>query len=366
MPSDCNRKYLSKRSFHSIAENRVFPETYNVVTIIIPTCNRAQFLREALTSVQRQTARQAIEKIIVSENSASNESQAVCNEFDSLPIHYVQQNPPGSTLDNFKWLVEQAKSESLIAMLHDDDWWAPGHLEAATNVLATRPDCAAVYSNFIETIGPSYPGQLFSYGWFIWLASGCDYDKPVIMLDKVCVTLICLLNFAFHYSSLVARAEAMRQAFQRVVASGNLYDNDRLLPVYLSAYGNLGYITPPDTFIRRHSDQDSAPYHAEKKHFKFAAVTTRHLLTTEPEAVAGAAEKFAHLLDQLSEDKLKYVYYATEGIEDPQRGVLINECGLRLKPRGWRSRAKWLAKLSCPPGLVSVARDLSKRAAALR
>jgi GT2 family glycosyltransferase len=51
-----------------------------MVTVIIPTCSRPHFLREALESVRQQTALDRIGQVIVSENGGCRDSQAVCEE----------------------------------------------------------------------------------------------------------------------------------------------------------------------------------------------------------------------------------------------------------------------------------------------
>jgi hypothetical protein len=50
-----------------------------MVTVIIPTCNRPQFLREALESVRQQTALDRIGQVIVSENGGCREYNTVCD-----------------------------------------------------------------------------------------------------------------------------------------------------------------------------------------------------------------------------------------------------------------------------------------------
>jgi hypothetical protein len=81
-------------------------------------------LREALESVRRQTARRAIARVIVSENSTNGDSREVCSHFKDLPIVYVQQKPPVPAMLHMKVMWDLVQSP-LAAILYDDDWWAP-------------------------------------------------------------------------------------------------------------------------------------------------------------------------------------------------------------------------------------------------
>jgi hypothetical protein len=84
-------------------------------------------LRDALESIRRQSAVDAVARIVVSENGLNEESGKVCAEFPDLPIVYLLQNPPIPALLHLKAIWHQVESP-LVAILHDDDWWAPGHL----------------------------------------------------------------------------------------------------------------------------------------------------------------------------------------------------------------------------------------------
>jgi len=332
-----------------------------MVTVVITTNNRPEYLREALVSVQGQTARQRIGQVIVSENSLSDASAEVCRQFNDLPMSYLSQRPPVPPQLHLKGVWKHVQ-HPLVAFLHDDDWWTPEHLGAAVGVLDSQPNCAAVFSNFYETNGPSFPAQVSSEkAWRIWVGAGCNFSEPVLTIHPVSAALICLLDSNFHYSTAVGRAEAIWDAYLKIVATGNSYDTDRLFGVFLSTHGTLSYVTRPDVFVRIHPGQDSMHQRNFDSGWAKKAETTRWLLRSEPEMIARAIEQFNTSARSLPPVLLRQL---VRDIGEPQLRTLIQDCGLQLEmaptlpppPRN----AKWLLKQICPPVILALRRRLEE------
>jgi glycosyltransferase involved in cell wall biosynthesis len=328
-----------------------------LLTIFLCTCDRAEMLREALESVRRQTARAAIARIVVSENSLCEESRSVCAEFGDLPVVYLQQRPPLAPLLHLKAIWGLAESP-LVAILHDDDWWAPGHLESALEILDSNEECVAVYTSFLESFGPRSYSWLSQCYYLAWLAAGCDFSPSAVFLDPQSVMLGCLLNAGFHYSTVVGRTEAMWDACTRNVSRGNAFDNDRTFPVFLSQHGTVGYVTQPNVFVRQHALRDAwSAEHLLRGHMNIARETTCWLTANYPCEVSRAATKFNQIasgLDSASADKIWMVLY--EGICEPQWSTLVSECGVELtamrRPMDHSLLPRWandFIKSACPP-----------------
>lgn len=331
------------------------------LSVIIPTCDRPGFLREALNSVRAQTYRQRIGQVIVSENGLSDLSAAVTRDFSDLPLTYVSQRPPQAPLLHLKAIWPHVRLPQ-VAFLHDDDWWAPDHIASALALLDRAPDCAAVFSSFYETAGPAFPAQLpVGKPWRVWAASGCNFSEPTIILDSVSTTLCCLLDANFHYSTLVGRAEAVRDAYEKVVEAGNTYDNDRLFGIFLSKHGSIGYLTRPDVFVRIHSQQDCMTQENRNAGWAKKADTTRWLLKAEPEKIAEAAEKFNKTSESLSSDLLERL---TVDMGASQLMALVDDCRLHLRPRiqapapkpDQHRGATWFLKQLTPPVVLAIGR----------
>jgi hypothetical protein len=323
------------------------------VTVIIGTCNRPLFLREALESVRQQAVLDRIGQVVVSENGGCRESKAVCEQFPDLPICYLFQDPPIPVLFHLRLIWPHVKCP-LVAFLHDDDWWDASHLDGALGVLELHPDCTAVYSNCSESYGPQYPAQTPRFQWRVWVASGCDFAPEVVILDPASVTLASLLGSCLHFSTYVGRTPATWTAYERLIETNNDYDTDRSFPIILTSHGNLGYLTRPGVFVRRHSRQQSGEARYQTSGQRIVDETTRWLMRNEADKVARAVEKFNRLVAGLESNMFQLI---SSQISPGLRQVALEECGLYLWPgpptvlRKFLRRLKSLVKQVCPPCL---------------
>jgi hypothetical protein len=301
------------------------------VTIVLCTWNRPDMLRDALQSIRDQTARDAIARVLVSENSLNGQSENVCAEFPDLPILYVQQRPPVPTLLHVRaiWHLVQTP---LAAILHDDDWWMATHLRSALDALESNQRCVAVYSSFLESFGPKGTAWLNQCYYLAWLATGGETARPTVFLDPPATMLGCVVNAGFHYSTVVGRSPAMWDAFSRNISRGNSFDNDRTFPVFLSQHGSVGYVTTPSVFVRSHLGREAwSAEHLQRGHMKMAQETTHFLLASFPTEVSAAAARFrsfARTLESSSSEVLWRV--VKDGTFEPQWSTLVNECGIEL------------------------------------
>jgi hypothetical protein len=316
-------------------------------------------LRDGLASIRQQTAKSSIARVVVSENSVSDESEAVCKDFADLPLVYVKQRPPISALSHLGAIWHLVESP-LVAILHDDDWWAPRHIESATSAMQSNARCVATYSSFLESYGPQSCGWCNHCASLSWLATGCDFSQPLALLDPVGVMLACLLNAAFHYSTVVGRKEAMWDAYSHNLSRGNAFDNDRTFPVFLSRHGLVGYVTVPEVFVRQHPFRDAwRPEVLRIGHMALARETTRWLQEHYPDQVASAAEKFKVLAMKMSPQEAERVWcMLSDCVWEPQRSTLIKKCNVNFnalaarRPCGLLPRWAFTAmKELCPPVL---------------
>lgn len=104
------------------------------VSVIIPTYNRCDFVREAMASVLAQTF-QDFELIVVDDGSTDGTADVV-REFPR--IRYLSQENRGvSAARNVGVAVSRGE---LIAFLDSDDLWQPQKLATQVAFFATRPD----------------------------------------------------------------------------------------------------------------------------------------------------------------------------------------------------------------------------------
>lgn len=130
-----------------IATGSDFGEGKNSVTtlvsVIIPSYNRAKYLKYTLDSVQRQTFKD-FECIIVNDGSTDNTEEIASKVLlTDNRFKYIYQNNSGVSAARNSGIAE-SKGEYL-AFLDSDDIWEPQMLQETVKVLNTHPDLSVVY-----------------------------------------------------------------------------------------------------------------------------------------------------------------------------------------------------------------------------
>ena len=267
-----------------------------MLTVIIPTADRASMLRTALQSIADQTAVAKIDRIIVSENGGTRKSGEICARFPSLPITHDFRSPAVTPLEHGRMLMNEYPDSDFTAILHDDDWWAPTHIESALKALEANPDAAGYGSgNFVvsdESSMLNCNGNLFP--WF-----GASFPKfaPWWKVARFDVLLAELLGTLFHYSTTVARTSALREA-THIFDLGNTFDNDRMLLFALSASGPLLFNPTPQAFVRNHGvHQDSFLYDGEAQR-RHMCGTTRWIIESSGQPLDVIVKTFMRRMAQ--------------------------------------------------------------------
>ncbi|MCP4481627.1 MAG: glycosyltransferase [bacterium] len=112
-----------------------------LISIIIPTYNRALLLKEAIDSVLSQTF-QNFELIIIDDGSTDN-TKNICKEHQS--IRYIYQNNQGVSAARNKGIA--LASAKFIAFLDSDDLWLPMKLEKQLKFFSNNPQTLITQTN---------------------------------------------------------------------------------------------------------------------------------------------------------------------------------------------------------------------------
>jgi glycosyltransferase involved in cell wall biosynthesis len=110
-----------------------------MISVIIPTYNRSQFLAEAVESVLAQSVFQSRKysfEIIIIDDGSTDDTRKVVERF-SGPINYYCQPHQGVSRARNHGL-EKAKGE-FIAFLDSDDLWLPEKIKLQMNVMENLP-----------------------------------------------------------------------------------------------------------------------------------------------------------------------------------------------------------------------------------
>ena len=110
-----------------------------LVTIGIPTRNRASLLERALRSALAQE--DVALEVVVSDNASDDATPDVCMSFERADprLRYIRQPTDIGAEANFRAVLEGSASPYFM-WLADDDWIDPGYVAACLEVLERNPD----------------------------------------------------------------------------------------------------------------------------------------------------------------------------------------------------------------------------------
>lgn len=118
------------------------------VSVILPTYNRAAYLKEAIKSVLNQT-HQDFELIIIDDGS-TDETPSVISEFQDRLLCCRQKNEGRVPARNKGLKLAQGE---YIAWLDSDDLWKPDRLERGVRILDREKGIGLVHGE-VDVIGP--------------------------------------------------------------------------------------------------------------------------------------------------------------------------------------------------------------------
>jgi glycosyltransferase involved in cell wall biosynthesis len=120
-------------------------EKQPLVSVLIPTYNCAQFIKEAIESVLIQEY-DNLEIIVVDDGSTDNTREIV--ERFGMSIKYFYQNNSG--ISSARNACLEHVSGEYIAWLDADDYWLPGKLKAQIEYFSKRLDCQIVFTRYLN------------------------------------------------------------------------------------------------------------------------------------------------------------------------------------------------------------------------
>ena len=127
------------------------------VTILVPVYNGAAFLPRSLRSIGHQTRRDW--RLVVGDDGSTDGSRVVAESSGLSPISVLSNARNIGWAQTLNLLLAEVDTE-YVAVLHADDWWEPGFLDAMVRLLDQAPDsllavCAA------RVVDPSRPDTVW-------------------------------------------------------------------------------------------------------------------------------------------------------------------------------------------------------------
>lgn len=164
--------------------------SHPIVTVIIPTFNRAGFLRESIQSVLAQTI-SGYELIVVDDGSTDNTGDVAA----AFPeIRYIR-SPKNLGVSKARNLgIEQARGR-YIAFLDSDDLWAERKLESQIHWMEAHPEYQVCYTDEIwirkrVRVNPmnkhrKFSGDIFAHALALCIVSPSSVMMRSSLFDEV-------------------------------------------------------------------------------------------------------------------------------------------------------------------------------------
>ena len=207
-----------------------------LVSVIIPTYNRAKFVVQAVKSVLEQDYA-PLEIIVVDDGSTDNTEEVLKPYFNCI-IYSRQPNQGTAVARNAAIQVSRGE---YIALLDSDDVWKEGKVRLQVEFLESHRQYGMVACNVV---------QIDSDGIEV-SARGFRVTEPRVSLERV------LLDSPLPPSSLLCRREALR--FPEPFTPGLNFCEDWEFCLRLAGTWPIGFIDQPLVAFRSHAQNLTAP-----------------------------------------------------------------------------------------------------------
>ncbi len=199
-----------------------------LVSVIIPTYNRSQFITKAVDSVLSQTYKN-IELIVVNDGSTDDTEEKLQPYIDRI-IYRKKENGGASSAVNAGLKIAKGK---YVARLDDDDLFMPEKIERQVEVFEQNPDVGMVTCDCFITD---------EIGRYTSLAESPDFSQygPFVTL---------LLNYTLYQPTVMVR----RECHDKVGFYRDNLAQDYEMFLRISRYFDVGVVRKPLAKYRRHS-----------------------------------------------------------------------------------------------------------------
>jgi len=153
-----------------------------LVSVCIPTYNRAHYLKESLASIIAQ--RYASLEILISDNSSTDKTQDVCRTFErqDVRVRYFRQNANIGMHANHNFLIEKSRGE-FICFFHDDDLYEADIIQRYVEFFRNNPEAGIVCSDW-ELIDGSGKAVGLRRNKVKMVSSGMEYIRHTLVSGR--------------------------------------------------------------------------------------------------------------------------------------------------------------------------------------
>lgn len=228
-----------------------------MISVILPTYNRAAYLRDSIGSVLTQAGVDL--ELLVIDDGSTDDTPALVASFNDDRVTYYRL-PHTDRLSVLKNFALDRTSGEYIAFMDSDDLWTPGKLAQQLDLLKTHPELGfsltdiTVFRNDVTIKEYTYPvrGTVQCAHIFPWIvARGFLVYNPTLLLHRHCLEHTgyfdegqrsgCLnfnMRLAYHYRcGVIFEPMLLRRLHTSNVSEEKRFQNyDEYLDVYERFY----------------------------------------------------------------------------------------------------------------------------------
>lgn len=217
-----------------------------LVSVIIPTYNRAEFLREAITSVLAQTYTNF--ELLILDNCSPDHTPDVAASFDDSRIKYLRHQCNIGSMANWTYGVYWAQGE-FLSFLGDDDYYKPDFLNHRVTAMGLSSSIISVFGPFESWYGGrDLSGPIYFPG-----VKNIAHSQPL----KGGRAVRAVVEAQFIGASLY-RASVVSAIWQKAVIANRAMDTLLNLLLACDANNEVVCIPESDVLYRLHANQDSS------------------------------------------------------------------------------------------------------------
>jgi glycosyltransferase involved in cell wall biosynthesis len=208
-----------------------------MVSVVLPTFNRLNFLRPAIESVRAQTFTDW--ELIIADDGSDLETRQYLQSLADDPRVMVAWLPHTGRPSMVRNAALQRAAGEYVAFLDSDDLWATRKLERQIETLRARINCRWSYTAFLQVDGSGNP--LPEEAQRPWVPHQGDIFEQVVTGRAQIRT-----------PSVLATRQLIAQAggFDELLLSGEDYD----LWLRLALHSEVAIVDEPLVYVRRHPD----------------------------------------------------------------------------------------------------------------
>lgn len=249
IPQIDDKYQIYRNRFLEYYSKDIFP----LVSILIPTYNRPQYLKIALDSAVNQTYRNI--EIIIGDNSEDDATQKLVNENYTNKyrnIIYINNGGNIGAKRNFENLIDKMSGKYLNVLM-DDDFLSHSKIERMIEYFIKNDDVTLVtsYRKLIDSDGNELPDCTFNR---------CLSKRDVIIHGNEVgrEILMSLTNFIGEPSTVLIKADVLKYNGEYGIYNGKKYVVNSDVATWLNCcyLGKIIYIAEPLSFFRQHDGQD--------------------------------------------------------------------------------------------------------------